>query len=64
MGDKISKYYDFAMQKGGLTLQMRLAMKTGVTSQDAKSSPDTPDKVQKFQSALKELLNDPNVPMF
>lgn len=64
MGDKMLKYYDYAMQKGGITLQMRLAMKTGVSSADAKVSPDLPDKVQKFQAALKELLNDPGVPTF
>jgi hypothetical protein len=58
------KYYDYAMQKGGITLQMRLAIKTGVTSGNAKTAPDTPDQVAKFQSVLKELLNDPNIPRF
>jgi hypothetical protein len=64
MGDKITKYYEYAAQKGGITLQMRLAMKTGVTSVAAKTVQDTPDQVMKFQSVLKELLNDPNIPRF
>ena len=64
MGDRILKYYDYAQQKGGTTLQMRLAMKTGVTSQNAKTAPDQPDVLKKFQNALKELTNDPNIPTF
>ena len=64
MGNRILKYYDYAMQKGGITLQMRLAMKTGVSSREAKAAPDAPEKVQQFQKALKELLNDPNVPQY
>lgn len=64
MGDRLSKYYAFAQQKGGMTLQMRLAMKTGVPSSTAKTAPDSPENLQRFQAALKELLNDPTVPSF
>jgi len=64
MGDRILKYYDYAMQKGGITLQMRLALKTGVSSQEAKTAPDSSEKVQILHAALRELLNDPNLPQF
>lgn len=64
MGDRLKKYYEFAHTKGGLTLQMRLAMKTGITSDKAAVSGDTPENLTKFQNALQELLNDPNIPRF
>jgi hypothetical protein len=62
MGMKLSTYYDYALQKGGLTLQMRLAMKTGLPSNQAAKVMDAPDTLEKFRAALVELTNDANVP--
>ncbi len=55
MGEKLVKYYDFARQSGGPATTMRLAMKTGVPSTKAADVPDSPENVQKFKDAIKEL---------
>ncbi|MBU2550607.1 MAG: hypothetical protein KKB20_19520 [Proteobacteria bacterium] len=36
--------------------QMRLAMKTGLSSDKASGTPDSPELIQKFEAALKEIL--------
>lgn len=55
MGDKLSQYYDFVKQRLGMDGQMRLAMKTGMTSMAAKNKPDTPELIAKFKEAIKEI---------
>ena len=56
MGAKLSQYYDLAQQKGGLPVKMRLAMKTGVPSDQAASAPDSPENLAKFYEAAKEII--------
>jgi hypothetical protein len=64
MGDTLLKYYEYALQRGGSTLQMRLVVRTGVTPADARHAADMPEAARKLHNALRELLNDPNVPRF
>jgi hypothetical protein len=64
LGQKLMKYYDYAKEKGGLNLQMRLAIKTGLPSKNAATAPDTSENIQKFKQALMDLLNTSNVPEF
>ncbi len=55
MGQRLMKYYEWVKQEGGLTMQMRLAMKTSYPSEKAKTVPDSPDLLAKFQAAAKEI---------
>ncbi len=55
MGQKLVKYYDYVAKNGGLPVQMRLAMATGVTSASAATAPDTPDVIEKFKKAIKQI---------
>ena len=63
MGDKLKKLYEFVGANGGMPAQMRLAMKTGLSSDKAASTPDTPDTIAKFQAAIKDITGKdaPNV---
>lgn len=56
MGKRLMQYYDYAKNNGGMVVQMRLAMKTGVASDKAESSPDSPELLAKFEQVAKELF--------
>ena len=55
MGQKLMKFYELAKAEGGLTMQMRLAMKSGMSSPKAAEAPDSPENIQKFKAAFKEV---------
>jgi len=55
MGKKLLDIYEAIKKDGDRTAQMRLAMKTGMTSQTAKDAPDSPDNMRKFADAYKYL---------
>jgi len=55
MGQKLLMCYDIAKQEGGMQAQMRLAMMTGIASPKAADAPDSPDNLDKFRNALKEI---------
>jgi hypothetical protein len=61
MADKLVKYYEIAKEKGGTQAQMRLAMKTAMSSDKAKLAPDTAENLDKFYSAMKDIIG-PAVP--
>lgn len=56
MGDKVLKYYELVAARGGLQAKMRLAMKTGTPSTKAGEVPDSPEILQKFYDAAKEIV--------
>jgi hypothetical protein len=56
MAAKLMQYYDLADKNGGLTVKMRLAMKTGIPSDKAQSEPDSPDNLAKFYAAAKDII--------
>ena len=63
MGAKLLQYYAIAKEKGGLTLQMKLAMRTGMASPKAAVAADSPENLDLFFKSLKELLGqDPSLP--
>ena len=64
MGQRLTKYFDYAKEKGGLQAQMRLAMKFGSSSARAAEAPDDPVQLQKAKEVCQEVLGDPNVPSF
>ena len=62
MGQQLQKLYEFAKTAGGLPVQMRVAMKTGVPSAKAAETPDTPDLIAKAKAVIKEATGqEPNV---
>ncbi len=62
MGQKLSKFFDLAKTEGGLQMQMRLAMKTGLPSTKAEAEPDLPENIAKFAAAFKEVTGkDANI---
>jgi hypothetical protein len=64
MGAKLVSYYQYAARKGGLPLQMKLAMKTGMSQPKAMEQADTPEALKTFYTVMKELAgNDPEIPM-
>jgi hypothetical protein len=60
-GGRIMRYFEFAMEKGGIPAVVKLAGKTGVTRQTAAATPETPDLLAKFREALGAVL--PGVPV-
>jgi len=55
MGQKLLRFYELAKAEGGLQVQMRLAMKTGMASTKAGDAPDSPENIQKFKAAFREI---------
>jgi hypothetical protein len=54
-GSSPAKIYDFVGREGGTVLRMRLAMKTGLSSEKAAGAPDTPELVEKCRQAAREI---------
>ncbi len=55
MGARLKKAFDLAKEAGGLKATMRLAMKSGLSSEKAAAAPDNPENIQKVEKALKEI---------
>jgi hypothetical protein len=55
MGAKLQKAFQLAKDAAGIQAQMRLAMKSGMSAEKAAGIPDSPENLQKMQSALKEV---------
>jgi hypothetical protein len=60
--NRITRYFEFAMEHGGLVTVVKLAGKVGVTRQTAPTTPETPDLLAKIRQALTELLPGVQVP--
>lgn len=56
MGDVLKSYFEFIKKEGGMNAAMRLAVKTSMTSVTAASTPDSPDLINKFRTAIFEIL--------
>lgn len=59
---KIGRYFEFARQKGGIHLLVKLAGRTNITSTAAQTLPDDPARVNLVRSALVELLPGVEIP--
>lgn len=55
MGQKLLQYYEFVKKEAGFDGQMRLAMRTMISSTKAGAEPDSPENVAKFRTAVKEV---------
>ncbi|MFH2034985.1 MAG: hypothetical protein ABIJ45_01170 [Candidatus Zixiibacteriota bacterium] len=58
MGSQIMALYQEAEKSGGLKATMRLAMKTGITSDKANATPDTPETIQKLKLAWESIKKE------
>jgi len=58
MGKRLEEFYQEAQRIGGMKGQMRLAMITLVPSNKAASIQDSPDVINKFTNAMKELRKE------
>ena len=55
MGSKLENIYAAIKTVGGIRAQMRLAMITGLPSQMARTAPDSPELISKFERAYAEI---------
>ena len=55
MGVVLASYYDKAKASGGLTAQVKLAMLTKMSAEQAKSAPDSPENQKLFEQAMAQL---------
>ena len=54
MGAKLAKLFDFAKVNGGLVVQMRIAIETGITSASVVTEVDSPENIGKVRDAIKK----------
>jgi hypothetical protein len=55
MGQKLQHFFELIKTEGGIMAQMRLAMKTSLTSDKASSMPDTPENLERVKEAFREI---------
>ena len=55
MGAVLTSYFEKAKAKGGLAAQVKFAMLTKLSSEQASSAADTPENVKKFDEALAQI---------
>jgi hypothetical protein len=55
MGAALTAFFDKAKAKGGLAAQVKFAMMTKMSSEQAGQAPDSPDNIRKFEDALAQL---------
>jgi hypothetical protein len=55
MGQKLFAFFDAITKEGGVQCQVRLAMKTCMSGEKAKTEPDSPENIQKFKDAYKAI---------
>ena len=58
MGEKLVKMYDFVKEKAGTKGTMRLAVMTMVPSKKAADAEDSPENIEKFVRAAKEITGE------
>lgn len=56
MGVILARYFAVAKKKGGLPLQIKLAMRTGISEPRALEMPDSSENLARFDAALDELV--------
>jgi hypothetical protein len=58
MGRKLVEYYAKAEAAGGIKARMRMAVITKISSQRAEAEPDSPENLDVFEAALKEIQKE------
>lgn len=60
MGKQLLEMYEEAKTIGGFPAQLKLAMLTMISSKKAEILPDSPENIDKFKDALKNLSEEFN----
>mgnify|MGYP001172899065 CR=1 FL=1 len=55
MGQALNNYFLKAKEKGGLQAQVKLAMITKMSSDDAIQAPDSEENIKLFEDAIKKI---------
>ena len=55
MAAKLMQYYQYVSEQVGILGRTQLAMKTKIPSTKAAMEPDTPETIQLFKAAIKEI---------
>jgi len=64
MAKVLEQYYDYAKKKGAYVMRMRLSLRTGWSTSQARNLPDSKANIRKVKQALKKLLNSNDIPNF
>ncbi len=59
MAAKLMQYYQYISDQAGAMGRTQLAMKTKVPSTKAAMEPDTPEAIQRFMVAVREITGKP-----
>jgi hypothetical protein len=59
MAERLIKYYKYMADTGGLELKMKLVSVTKVPSTIAAQVPDSPEILDRFQQAIRQLTGKP-----
>lgn len=59
MADRLMRYYQYISEQAGLNGKVQLAQMTKIPSNRAAMEADSPDAIQKFQAAIKEITGKP-----
>jgi len=55
MAARLVKFYEIVTAEGGVNARMRMAMLTVIPSNIAGKVPDTPETIEKFKQAYKQI---------
>ena len=58
MGQKLKEYFDKAEEIGGFKAKGKLALLTKLPSMKALDTPDSPEWIEKFENAMKEIKKE------
>jgi len=58
MGNKLMEYFEKAGNIGGIEARVALAASTGVTTLTAKTAPDSPEILAKFDEAMRRIQSE------
>lgn len=58
MGKKLLEYFNECARLGRLKAKMRLAVLTRMPSSRAESEPDSPENIQLFENAMREIKKE------
>ncbi len=56
MGEKLKQLFAAAAQRGGMTMAVKVALKTSITTKMAATMPDTPEAIDAVQRAIDEVM--------
>jgi len=59
MAEKLVRYYQYVVEKNGISAKAQLAGKTVISSLIAATEPDSTENIEKFRKAVEEITGMP-----